>query len=427
MGAVGDVVKEGDHVVLDVNVGDKLVLAQAKPNGKIKVGKAYVSIGNIIGQPWGAVFEPASNNRELVRVDDPRQPINVIDGTQKDNRDILFAGDQALTAEDIAEMQRAGTAGAEIIDALTKSSATFEAKTEFSQEKYLRKKQKKYTAKVTVRRPTTRHVAAHYFLHDPRKVHGLRTDSLALMLAQANVGAHARVLAVDQTGGLLTAAALERTGGFGTVCGAVLARRKGLLDALRVMNFSQEELETVHSCLLWQLWKEPGADVEGNDAGGGEGDKGEGEAVKGEGGEGERGGVAQRRGGGFAVKKCTDKEVRELAERKFTSLLVCAPMLQPLPVLRRLWRVMEPSASFAVWAQSAQTLAETLIGLQQEQMAVAMSVQECWWREHQVLPQRTHPNMNMSGTGGFVLCGTFVARDDDEAREEHPEKKQRVE
>ena len=46
--------------------------------------------------------------------------------------------------------------GNEIIEELCSNSSTFESKTEFSQDKYKRKKAKKYIVYVTVRRPTAR-------------------------------------------------------------------------------------------------------------------------------------------------------------------------------------------------------------------------------------------------------------------------------
>ena len=37
------------------------------------------------------------------------------------------------------------------------------------------------------------------------------------------------------------------------------------------------------------------------------------------------------------------------------------------------------------------------------------NVQESWWREHQVLPFRTHPQMSTTGTGGYLLSGIKLA------------------
>jgi coenzyme F420-reducing hydrogenase gamma subunit len=44
--------------------------------------------------------------------------------------------------------------GDEIIEALCKHSTTFEAKTEFAQEKYKRRKARKYLTRLTLRKPT---------------------------------------------------------------------------------------------------------------------------------------------------------------------------------------------------------------------------------------------------------------------------------
>jgi tRNA (adenine-N(1)-)-methyltransferase non-catalytic subunit len=63
---------------------------------------------------------------------------------------------------------------------------------------------------------------------------------------------------------------------------------------------------------------------------------------------------------------------------------------------------------FAVFANSAQPLAEAADSLLRAKSAVCMDLHEPWSREHQVLPQRTHPMMNMSATGGYVLVGFKV-------------------
>ena len=46
--------------------------------------------------------------------------------------------------------------------------------------------------------------------------------------------------------------------------------------------------------------------------------------------------------------------------------------------------------------------------------AVALQLQESFWRKHQVLPGRTHPEMDMSGTGGYILTGIKTADNTDD-------------
>lgn len=63
----------------------------------------------------------------------------------KDNRDLVDANTaQKLDQDDITAIKKSGASGAEIIAKLVQSSATFDQKTIFSQQKYLKKKQQKY-------------------------------------------------------------------------------------------------------------------------------------------------------------------------------------------------------------------------------------------------------------------------------------------
>ena len=74
------------------------------------------------------------------------------------------------------------------------------------QEKYKRKKAKKYLTRVTPIRPTATSIAAAFFAKSPAKLGGLRGDSLAILLTLANVGAHCRALVVDCISGMVTGA-----------------------------------------------------------------------------------------------------------------------------------------------------------------------------------------------------------------------------
>ena len=50
---------------------------------------------------------------------------------------------QMLKHEEIEQMKQDGVGGKEIVDAVVKNSATYEKKTEYAKEKYVRKKQRK--------------------------------------------------------------------------------------------------------------------------------------------------------------------------------------------------------------------------------------------------------------------------------------------
>lgn len=89
----------------------------------------------------------------------------------KDNRSIFDDGkSQSLGATDIAMLREQGISGREILDQLVSSSKTFNQKTEFSQEKYLKKKEKLYGDTLVVLKPTLNLIADHYFKRDPSKI-----------------------------------------------------------------------------------------------------------------------------------------------------------------------------------------------------------------------------------------------------------------
>ena len=68
-----------------------------------------------------------------------------IDTAGQDNRDLCDEGDanQTLQQEEIQQLKSEGASGQTIISQLVSNSATFEKKTIFSQQKYLKKKKKK--------------------------------------------------------------------------------------------------------------------------------------------------------------------------------------------------------------------------------------------------------------------------------------------
>ena len=64
----------------------------------------------------------------------------------------------------------------------------------FSQEKFIRKKSKKYYPYIMVRRPSIRILAHIYYTNDPMKVMNMRIDTVAQMLNMANVRAGAKYM-----------------------------------------------------------------------------------------------------------------------------------------------------------------------------------------------------------------------------------------
>lgn len=92
----------------------------------------------------------------------------------------------------------------------------------------------------------------------------------------------------------------------------------------------------------------------------------------------------------------------------FDCLLVATPSVDPYHILSRLIPLLKPSSNFVIYSKWLQPLAEALLQLQDSKQALNLQLQEGWLREYQVLPLRTHPTMNMHGTGGYLLSGVSV-------------------
>lgn len=89
----------------------------------------------------------------------------------KDNRSIVDDGkSQPLGCQEIAELREKGISGPEILDTLISNSKTFSQKTEFSQEKYVKKKVRAYGDSLVFTKPTLIRIADYYFQRDPVKI-----------------------------------------------------------------------------------------------------------------------------------------------------------------------------------------------------------------------------------------------------------------
>ena len=334
---------------------------------------------------------------------------------------------QQLTSEEIAELRHKLRDGEAIVDALTQHSATFASKTEFAQAKYKKKKAKKYVVRAIARRAPAAAIAQAYYLRQPARIGHLRLDTLSLLLSLANVGAGARVLAVDACGGLVLGAAAERLGGHGAVQGAYFGTRAPSREALsqfdcpRVAEVVREhavedvlaaarrgpaaesadagvcstEPEAASKPVAQQSPDEPTEDLApgalSSAADALEDDKAEEGAARGD----------------THAQRPQSAPAPPLSG--FSCCIVAAPSLDPSSVLTTILPLLRPSAAFAVYSPWQQPLAEAMHELRTAHRAVNLSLQESWWRAAQVLPGRTHPTMQMNHGGGYVFSGVTVA------------------
>ncbi|KAG5543029.1 hypothetical protein RHGRI_015946 [Rhododendron griersonianum] len=111
-------------------------------------------------------------------------------------------------------------------------------------------------------------------------------------------------------------------------------------------------------------------------------------------------------------EKASQELISFWKENGFSSLIIAAPDVDAWSIVSELLPFLSFSAPFAIYHQYIQPLATCMHNLQLRKMAVGLQISEPWLREYQVLPSRTHPLMQMSAFGGYILSGTKIRTED---------------
>ncbi|EPY79157.1 tRNA (adenine(58)-N(1))-methyltransferase non-catalytic subunit TRM6 [Camelus ferus] len=161
-------IRDGDFVVLKRE--DVFKAVQVQRRKKVTFEKQWFYLDNIIGHSYGTTFE-VTNGGSLQPKKKKEEPTSETKEAGTDNRNIIDDGkSQKLTQDDIKALKDKGIKGEEIVQQLIENSTTFRDKTEFAQDKYIKKKKKKYEAIITVVKPSTRILSVMYYAREPGKI-----------------------------------------------------------------------------------------------------------------------------------------------------------------------------------------------------------------------------------------------------------------
>nr|XP_032829973.1 tRNA (adenine(58)-N(1))-methyltransferase non-catalytic subunit TRM6 isoform X2 [Petromyzon marinus] len=508
------IIREGDRVVLKRE--DVLKAVRVERHRKVNFEKKWFFVDSLIGARYGTTFD-ITGGGDL----QPLCPSNALKAevavaeSGVDNRNIQSDGSaQKLTRDDISALKEQGLRGTEIVSQLVENSSTFKEKTEFSQEKYIKRKKKKYESHITVLKPNARLLATMYHSREPAKICHLRVDSLSQLLASGNVRASGKTIVVESCSGLVLGAVMERMGGHGTILnvhagamanttatehfgfperffarvfsvpldrigaiaqqccdGAAASNTDAVVisntDAVVVSNTGAAANNTpaasnntaaasnnttaasnnavVASNTATVVSAERAGLPEGcsdgcaDDSGMGteapaagnveqpeqDSQQAELDSIAGEQAGKRQGDVWTESETGMANvkdlksqkearqeerKRCADIGATELARRDADGLII-ACKFQPWPILEGLLDFVSPSRPFVVFCQHREPLLECYTNLKERGNAVSLHLTESWLRFYQVLPNRTHPLMSTSASGGYLLAGITVAPD----------------
>lgn len=274
-------------------------------------------------------------------------------------------------------------------------------------------KQKKYVHVGCARKPTAAALAKALFTKQPSRIGYLRPDTLSLMLNLANVGPFQRVLIIEGSSGLVTGAVAERLGGYGEISVGHFGKKPTNISLSNHFNFSNYIRDTIKVKSIKEMLEEvdgfapkpyrdedmdldtaPREQQEENDI-----------ATL------EKSQEAKEDTNGTRSDKLKEasKEVPQESERAgFNCVIVSHQSFTPKSALISVMPLLAPSATFVLAFHQNQPLADCMNLLKQKNLAVNMMFSEPFWREIQVLPQRTHPLMNMNHGGWYLLSGSVT-------------------
>ena len=63
-----------------------------------------------------------------------------------------------------------------------------------------------------------------------------------------------------------------------------------------------------------------------------------------------------------------------------------------------------------VYSPYKKPLLDAYMTMKEQGLAVNVNLSETWLWSYQVLPERTHHTVNMSGGGGYLLTGIIVSK-----------------
>jgi tRNA (adenine58-N1)-methyltransferase non-catalytic subunit len=459
------VVREGDFVILAFGDG-RQVFAQCLKNSKgkapsVKVNKRSYSTANLVGLAYGTVLEvgltslsPLPDGEEIIPsnayvagnavatvattdiIDESGKrsatPVDEVDDTtfppieqSNDNRHLIDTNkSQAMDQDDILKLRLSGTDGVTIVDKLIENSSSFSKKTEFSKAKYILKKQMKYQPRCRMVRCTAYTICEAMYLKDPRKLMNLREDTLGQILSYSNISAGCQALVFEACMGIVTGAVAERMGGYGRVMSVYTGQQPAYLELMTRFNLSfaaNHSIKWVHSGDVFHAEDQQVDAAQPNNEPEHDPELAERQqlewpcplqdhtraylqSMK-----------SDREKSEFLAKRCarfarkltrhTTMEANQwLAERKCDSVIIVT-RYDPTPTLLGLLPYLAPSSPFVVYCEFVEPLTECFRELQRQSLAINLRLSDTWMREYQVLPGRTHPNMNISQSGGFILTG----------------------
>lgn len=390
-------IEAGSYVLLRLPSGNNKVVKLE--NGQvINLGKFGTFRAEcILGDPFGFTYEVLPD-QSVSKVDQPEyiEHDDLLGSEQTMEGDQIDAmGLQALTTEEIERLKKEGLSGEQIIQKVQSGHAAFEHKTEYSKEKYMKRKKKKFLQQFTPEAIGPIELVEYYVEKDASKVLNMSPETLSLLLNMANISPGGHYLILDETPGVIVGAVLSRMGDQGSVT-VIHENEHPNLDALRFLGLERSSLIRTLS-LLDFLHPEETPKFE-------ERSSEELSPLK-----------PVQRGQYFRnLKRENDRKwviEKSRSEEGYDGLIIASTLdLQTL--VPELLPALGGSCQMAVYSEYKEPLVSLTLKLKKDLRVLGPTITETRLRKYQTLPGRIHPDMSMRGYGGYFLNALRVFPDE---------------
>ncbi|KAJ7293039.1 Gcd10p family-domain-containing protein [Mycena rebaudengoi] len=378
-------IQSGDNILLRLPNGDTKAIKIEK-NSTVSLGKLGGFHANeLIDEPYGRTYDIVDKKLKLV----PPCSLEELEDTDATN-ELINDGEfvQPLTLEEIQVLKQSGVHASEMIKMQIEQHANYSLKTEYSKEKYKKRKEAKYSKSFTTIEPTLFNVCEYWFTKDQNRIRDIRVDALSQILNMANIRPGGRYLAVDDASGLIVSGILERMGGSGRLITICHTDSPPAYPVMVNMNFKNEMVTPVLSSLNWATAQPnytplgPPVDLPPDEI---KSDR-------------QKSRLNKRK----AASDLLNGTREELFSGEFDALIVASDY-DPYSILKKLVPFVTGSGSIVVQSPHVQILSDLHTQLRALPQYLAPSLIEVWLRRYQILPGRTHPTMSTSGSGGFIV------------------------
>ncbi|KAF7972594.1 hypothetical protein HWV62_17398 [Athelia sp. TMB] len=378
-------IRSGNNVLLRTPNGD-VKSQKIEKDATVILGRLGSFLANdLIGQPFGLAYEIVDKRLKVM----PPRTLEEVEDTDATN-ELINDGQfvQPLTLEEIEALKQSGVHASDIIKKQIEQHANYSLKTEYSKEKYKKRKEAKYSKSFTTVEPTLFNVCEYWFNKDHSRIRDIRVDTLSQMLNLANIRPGGRYIAVDDASGMVVSGILERMGGQGRLITICDVDSPPAYPVMTQMNFKKEAFASVLSSLNWATAQEDYTPVLPPS------EPPDGKLHS----ERQKSRLNKRK----AVSNSINGTREELFNGEFDGLIV-ASEYDPYSIVEKLYPYLAGSAPIVAHSPSLQILADLQAKCRSLPGYLGPTVTEAWLRRYQVLPGRTHPTMNTSGSGGFLF------------------------